>query len=461
MAELERVIKDFRCPTKVPHSPSYWCRDQNKLYNELYGSVEVPHTGELYRDMYSAATKYKPLNIPKTRIVRVKILETIHANLRNIFNRAMEECGVRKLVYRSSSKKYHSRIDMGHANYSCVFQTDPSQFYWGINHGVFTDDQDAALLRARSAALLQAVTTENAQTHIREGLGLEASYKMEDLLKKACSPEFEFLETYAVGISMCNPAYAHLITVNAGIMRGTGYNQFALFHPPKVLSKHCFFQGGRHVWCALSRETRKTYLHMVLRSFRLEMIEPLFPLLHFMFNWKHGLAESLIRNRDVIVEVRTGPLLDVIVQDDHGMFFDNYGHIQLDCGLQPPSKRVEFARREVFVAHLIQHGWLLLRKAFLDTLLFGFLNCVHEQHSQKVLLSLTSSSQRKKKGRKKPPTKKKKPSAQKEVSKPFTQTILSTERLEELNKLIYVNHGFSLDLFAKWRKELLSKPHRI
>lgn len=454
MSELERVIEDFRVPPGSSRPPFYWTRQQNKLVNDRSGSIDIPYMGELYRDMYSAATKYKPSVTPKTSLMKNKILHAIHGNLYNIFNQAMKECDVAQFCYRKSSNPYNPQANMDDGNYSCLLQADPGQFYWGINHGTFTDERDAALLRARSTALLQAITSENAQNHIREGLDLPTDFTMADLLERVYSPSFEFLETYSVGISLCNPVYAHIIIVNAGLMRNTGYNQFALFHPPEAVSKHALFQGARVVWCRLHQETRKKYLESFLGSLKVEIIEPLFPLLHFMFNWKHGLAQSMIFNKDSLLEVHTGSVLDVIAKDHQGLLFENYGHLQLDCGLHPPAKRVEFARREVFIAHLIQHGWLMLRKAILDTFMFDFVCTVHDQHTQKMFITLSNSARKKKKKRakRKTPQKKEKPNEES-----FLQAILPNKRIVELNEMIYANERPIVDLFAKWRQSLLNK----
>jgi hypothetical protein len=465
MSELGKVAEDFRVPPRPERPPVYYTKQQSKLLSDRAGTACVPHMGELYRDLYSAATKYRPPAVtPKNKIVRSKILHALHGNLCNIFNRAMEECGVERLSYSRSTNPYHAHVSMDSANYGCALQEDSMQFYWGINHGVFTNERDAALRRVRCTALLQAITSENAQNHIREGLGLSTDFSMEGLLEVAASPKFEFLENYAVGISLCNAEYAHMIPVNAGLVRGTGYNQFALFHPPEAVRGHGLFRGARMVWRRLSRQTRLAYLESFLGTIKVEISEPLYPLLHFMFNWKHGLAQSLCENNDALLGVRTGFLLDVISKDDLGLLFKHYGHLQLDCGLQVPSKRVDFARREVFISHIVQHGWLMLRKAILDSFLFDFVRTVHEQHTEKVALLLASPSSFRSKSKGKNKGKAKVPS---ETEKPkegccgdFLRSFLSGDQLTKLNALVYSDERpVVIDLFAEWRVSLpLSQP---
>lgn len=438
-------IGELEVPKKAEKQAIYWCGLRPQLNSARFHSIAIPSGGELYRDFYSAATRFNPPTTKEKKLFSRVAREKVHFNLRVIFNRSMKECGETKFEYKGSSTRgYESKIDVKHGNYKCEFEEDPSKFYWGVNHGLFTDERDASLFRARSIAMLQAVTNENTQKRIREGLELSTDFTMDNLVEVSRSGKLEFLEQYATWLSMIDPEYVHMIPVNAGIMRKTGYNQYSLFHPPDLITNNSkMYHIARQAWCELGEEKKRAHLESFVTSFKLEIVEPLFPLLCFMFNWKHGLAESLICNNDRLVEVHASSMIDAISRDSKGLFFDNYGHLQLLCGLDAPKSRIEYGRREVFVAHIVQHGWLLLRKAFLDIVLFDFVHMVKEIHSLQVMRSLTRSKEKKVFVRREKP--------KSHFDPEFEHRILPISRMNELNDIIYGSQTGAVDLFAPWR----------
>ena len=171
--------------------------------------------------------------------------------------------------------------------------------------------------------------------------------------------------------------------------------------------------------------------------------------------------------------VDTSALIDALAKDKHGHCFSNYGYLQLRTNTPPSKNRLDYARREYFIVHIVQHSWLMFRAAFLDTAFTEFVLHVHQAQiafntKQLFAKPTTGKKYQRNKQRTAKPVKneKAKKEQREEENEPFWRRhklgqLLSEDALKEHSRFLlksypaasFIGCWFNADLFGRSRHE--------
>lgn len=176
-----------------------------------------------------------------------------------------------------------------------------------------------------------------------------------------------------------------ILAINGDVGNKT-HRQF--FRAPDVTCKdNAFFMLAKKLWCLLSRQERLSFLLNHASRFRIEIVEALYPILHFAFNWEHGLALSFMRNGDDTVLVNAEAMCVALSEDDDGLFLESYAAFRIDIPFTLTS-----SNRDLFKnVETIQHSFLLFRKTFLDIVIVAFHYRVSSARADHYYAQLTSN----------------------------------------------------------------------
>lgn len=176
------------------------------------------------------------------------------------------------------------------------------------------------------------------------------------------------------------------------------YYHSQFFRPPKhILEDEVCYEIAKSMWKVLLPSDRIWFLNLYASTFKVEIVEAFYPILHFAFDWDHGLAMSFVKNNDNVLLVNATEMCKALAEDKNGYFFDSYAAFRMDVPCNLPEKdNVRFR-----TVRTIQHSFLLFRKTFLDivvaTFYFHVKNVWADYQCTKLLGSNRSSNKPKNK----------------------------------------------------------------
>lgn len=129
------------------------------------------------------------------------------------------------------------------------------------------------------------------------------------------------------------------------------------FVPPRDSVGDNGVKALKVLWSSVDRERRERLLLSACQRFQLEIVFEIAPLLVLAFGCRPADVVQCV-SENALVEVSYEALCGPLIDDATGDFFGDYGLLEL----HPPPDGWGAS------AECVQHGWIVLRKAFLDTM---------------------------------------------------------------------------------------------